>query len=523
LFSAGLVLAALFPVWGRGSQSGEAQSQAVSLTVEVFERGNMPASYGTATDNRWTSYIKDNFAKPRNIDLSYVAVPRAQEVDKINVMMASKSAPDIIFVYNSSVFANYATQGGLTDLGPLIPSYAPELQKLWGEDVLQYGRVQGKQYAIYAKRTWLAHNVSYIRKDWLDKIGYQYKTYNGYPALNTDELFTVLSEFIARNVSGRGAANTFAWGVFGPGTTAIQSPWDGIKQAFYDKAALTDEIIATQPEFLWPGTKEAFRYINRMYNAGLMDPDFALQKDHQQFVARAANGQVGFFTATDGWGTSETDPSQNFMYLLYQKEPGAEWVGLNLMNARTGQPAYRYQYSPTGMIIMIPAFSKAAPQALEYLNWLAQPENEKELRFGVEGEHINWVNGIPVPIDLDYNNNTRISMGDLTIMYNGDPEPARDLAARLLPLSDRMKPLYQAYYDLGNQPPTWQNYAFAQPIESETKYSSNLQAKKNEIYTQSVMAKPQDFDAVYDRLVREYLAIGGQEIIDEKVKAWRNR
>jgi putative aldouronate transport system substrate-binding protein len=527
IFAVFLVLTCPFLIFGGGASQGGQGRQAsgaapVSLSVEIFDRGNMPASYGSPIDNRWTNYVKDNFAKPANIDLSYVAVPRSQETDKINVMMASRSAPDIIFTYNGSLFANYASQGGLTDLTNLIPANAPELQKIWGEEVLRFGRLEGRQFAIYAKRTWLANSVSYIRKDWLDKIGYKLNTYKGHYAITTDDLFTVLQQCIARNVSGKGASNTFGWGVFGTGSTAIQSPWTDVRQAFYEQDKITEEMIATLPQFVWPGAKEGFRFINRMYNAGLMDPDFALQKDHQLFMARVANGQVGFWTGTDGFGTSETDPQSNFVYMLYQNNPEAEFVGVNVLNNKTGKPAYRYRYSPTGMIIMIPSFSKAAPQALQYLNWLAQPDKAGDVIFGVEGEHYRMLNGIRTPIDMEYNAKSRMNPGDLAIMYNGDPDPEMDLAVRLIGVSDPLKPLVQAYYDIGNEN-TWENYTFLKSIESETKYSSNLRAKSDEIYTQSIMARSQDFDAVYDRLVAEYLAIGGQEIIDERIKAYREQ
>jgi putative aldouronate transport system substrate-binding protein len=348
--------------------------------------------------------------------------------------------------------------------------------------------------------------------------------------MTPDELFTALQQCVAQNVSGKGANNTFAWGVFssGPGATASQSPFIGIFTAFFDKNTLTEEMRATmpstpsQPSLFWPGTKEATRFMNKMYNAGLMDPDFALQRDHQQFMARVANGQVGFFTATDGHGTSESDPNSNYIYLLYQNDPTAEFVGLQLLNNQTREPSYRYSYPPTGMVIMVPSFSRAAPQALQYLNWLCQEEKAGDVIHGVEGEHWRWANGIREPINIEHNNNTRISLGDLTIMYNGSPDPAMDLAQRLAALSNRHKPLLQAYYDLGNTN-TYTDYVFSQEIVSETKYNSNLQAKSNEIYTQAIMARPQDFDSVWDRLTREFLVIGGQEVIDERTAAYRNR
>jgi putative aldouronate transport system substrate-binding protein len=171
---------------------------------------------------------------------------------------------------------------------------------------------------------------------------------------------------------------------------------------------------------------------------------------------------------------------------------------------------------------MVPSFSKVPEQALQYLNWLAVPENDFVLRYGFEGEHYKMADGVPEPIDIDYNNKTRISLGDLGIMYNGDPSVERDLATRIKNTAERQKVLVKEYYDIGIEN-SYVTYTHVQPIESETKYASNLTAKGDEILVQSVIAKPENFDAVYDRLVAEYLSIGGQEIIDEKTRAYRNR
>jgi putative aldouronate transport system substrate-binding protein len=522
VFMAMMVIFCQSLAFGAGaSQSSTASSSRSKLSVMVYDRGNMPASYGSPIDNQWTRYINDNFAKPRNIDLTYVAVPRLQDSDKINVMMASKSAPDIIFTYNMPLFYTYATQGGLHDLAPLIGKNAPDLQRIWGEEVLQYGRIQGHQYAIFAQRTGLTRSASLIRKDWLDKIGFKLGTYNGHYAISTDDLFDVLTKFKSQNVNGKGAANIFPWGAYGTLSLAIQSPFVDLRSVFYDKDTLTEEVLATQPEFLWPGAKEGFRYMNKLYNTGLMDPDFALQKDDQTFAARLTTGQVGFWTSSDGRGLANTPPT-NYVALLYQNEPNAEVVSVQLINSKTGKPAYRSRYTPTGMTIMVPSFSKVPEQALQYLNWLAVPENDFVLRFGFEGEHYKMVDGVPETIDRDYNTKTRISVADLYNMYNGDPSVERSLATRLKNTADRLTDLVTDYYEIGVEN-SYTDYTHLQPIESVNKYSGNLSAKADEILVQSLMAKPENFDAVYDRLVAEYLSIGGQEIIDEKTRAYRSR
>lgn len=140
-----------------------------TLTVEVFDRGK--PGQPDLNNNYWTRYINDNFGKQFNATVKFVSVPRAQEVDKLNVLMAAGQAPDITFTYNQGVVYNYVQQGGLAELDPVLKQYGTALTKYLGDDVLKYGKFNGKQYSIPGKRTVLASSNTFIRKDWLDKLG----------------------------------------------------------------------------------------------------------------------------------------------------------------------------------------------------------------------------------------------------------------------------------------------------------------------------------------------------------------
>src|SRR5690606_24850929 len=128
-------------------QSGER----ITLKVELFDRNNTPAGEPPITENFLANYIKESVANELNIDVEFVTVPRAEEVDKLNVLMASNTAPDIIFTYNKPTVENYVRSGGLTDLGPLIDEYGPNLKEVLAPS-LPYGIFEGKQYAIPALR-----------------------------------------------------------------------------------------------------------------------------------------------------------------------------------------------------------------------------------------------------------------------------------------------------------------------------------------------------------------------------------
>ena len=48
-----------------------------TLTVAVYDRSNMNSDYGTAVDNFWTNWIKEQVAAELNINVEFVAIPRS--------------------------------------------------------------------------------------------------------------------------------------------------------------------------------------------------------------------------------------------------------------------------------------------------------------------------------------------------------------------------------------------------------------------------------------------------------------
>jgi putative aldouronate transport system substrate-binding protein len=55
-------------------------------------------------------------------------------------------------------------------------------------------------------------------------------------------------------------------------------------------------------------------------------------------------------------------------------------------------------------------------------------------------------------------------------------------------------------------------------IESETEVGSSLTSLRDEMLTKAVTASVADFDSVWDSYMDQYLALGGQDIIDERIQ-----
>ena len=94
--------------------------------------------------------------------------------------MAASSAPDVCLTYSTSLISNYRDLGGLVDLAPYIDSLLPDLKAFLGPDLSVPGRDMivrdlipetGAVYSIPARRMNPAGANTFIRKDWLDKLG----------------------------------------------------------------------------------------------------------------------------------------------------------------------------------------------------------------------------------------------------------------------------------------------------------------------------------------------------------------
>lgn len=167
------------------SAASSEQGKQVELKVEVFDRGvqgQLPVD-----NNYWTQWMQQNFGDPNNIKLTFIPVPRSEETTKLNVLMASNSAPDIVFTYDWNTLYNYYEGGGIADITDLVQEYGPNLTAFLGDN-LKYGKIDGKQYALPALSTSPTPTNSYfIRQDWLDLVGASVPT-------NPDELYDVLTK-----------------------------------------------------------------------------------------------------------------------------------------------------------------------------------------------------------------------------------------------------------------------------------------------------------------------------------------
>ncbi len=478
----------------------EPKKDPVTLRIELFDRNNTPAGADPITNNFFTKYIQENFGNPNNIKIEWVTIPRSEEVDKLNVLMAANQAPDLVFTYDTPTVERYSKDGGLTDLGPIIEKYGTNLKKVLNDDVLSYGVFEDKQYAIVAKRVISAQISTIIRQDWLDELKLPVPT-------TTEEFYDTLVAF------KKAKPKAIPYG--GQTDYFHTSP---LRYSFWEWDKITEQDFYANPDWVMPGNKEGLRFLNQLYNEGLIDKDFPLSigKDTNQFQKNMVNGLVGAAS------TNTNEPIyQGYLAESIAKDPNTKFTIIDPFKdaqGKTPKPAY----TPNGIYLLVPKASKRAEEVVKYLDWMSQPENIIRLQNGTEGETYELVDGVPKTLDNDAAKNLLYNYSDYCMILNGkyvsNEDNMLNIAANA---SDpNFKDFTIASIDSGTKD-SMTKVRILRSIESDVKYGTTLKKKQEEdMFVKIVTASPSKFDAVYDSEVKDYMKIGGQAVMDEKRAAY---
>ena len=351
-----------------------------AVRVVVFDRGTDGGKTNPA-NNRYTQWIQEKVKQDLGLDIVFFPVPRYEEEQIQTALMASGNPPDLMLTYNEANVSVWSAQGGLFDMAPYIDTHLADARTFLGPDEAIPGRElifrnqnleTGELFSVRARRALTARNGVFIRTDWLDALGLPMPT-------NHEEFFNALVAFRDYNPGGVERGVPWIMNVHVLDRAMI------ILDSFIDPNLSTEEswvntVLGIQ--FMLPNYKEGVRFMNRMFNAGLIDPDFALYKDDTTIDKQVLSGRVGAFEMH--WGSN---PMGN-----PDADPNHKWAALDAFPSSDGL-THKTSYDAAGVFIFIPKAAKNPEGAMRYLNWLAKFENYNFLQLGPEGITHEMVDG----------------------------------------------------------------------------------------------------------------------------------
>ena len=485
------------------------------IKVEIFNRNNDGGS--DPTNNPFTDYIKKGMLEKYNVEVEYVSVGRWTEVDDINNLLATGEAPDICVTYSYPTIQTFADMGGVIDLNPYLTEYKDQLGDLWGllEDYNIYYDQNPETKTVWALEAVLADRArlnTFIRKDWLDKLGLALPT-------TEEEFHNCLVAFRdnAETLLGADAAKMV------PYSTSTDIGWRNdllsISKVPEDVDDATLYVYGYDDRhLLYPNYKEGIRVLNKWYNEGLVWKDFGLYTDSTAEDDMMKAGYVGAFIHNWDYPFRNNDDSIE-ANLVRNVGPDAAFVAVDCFKNEAGITR-KYLADRIDRKVFFPATNKEPLASLLYVNFISNPDTIKFLQTGKEGvNHEITADGAykTLPATGEWVMNSGMNI-DYTITVNGLNIGEATEASRALNYSSVPAEIVIGAHEAAIANGRTAKHYNVGDITAETDVGTSLTAKRDAMLTQAVSASVDQFDAVYDAGMADYLASGGQAIIDERAE-----
>lgn len=304
--------------------------------------------------------------------LSITWIPDSVYSDKQLSAFAAGTLPKVVQVkevdLRKPTIVNAVRAGLFWEIGPYLKDY-PNITWFMNETIMDKGAYFGKYYGLYRELPMSRQGIQF-RKDWLDKLGLQ-------PPTTVDELYTVLKAFTFGDPDGNGKQDTYGlvdrndlvYGAFKNIATYMGAPnnwgWS------HDKLA---------PDFMTPEYMNAMKFMKKLYDEGIINPDFSLISKTQQ-EDRFATGKAGMMI-TNLLASSASDR-------LKKTNPDAEVDVINRIKGPNGERVWGS--NGLGGLYMFPKTSVKTEEELrgilEFFDKLLTPEVNNLITYGIEGRH----------------------------------------------------------------------------------------------------------------------------------------
>jgi putative aldouronate transport system substrate-binding protein len=480
--------------------TAEATGEVQEINVMVWDRGNA-APGTTATDNALTKYIQEQVLAACNVKVNYVAVPRSGSDDKLNIMMAGGTAPDIVFTYSQSLYSSYAVNDGLADLTSAYAANGETIKSTIG-DIQYMGELDGKQYAIMKRRgTQNPRHTSYIRKDWLDKLGMSVPT-------TKEELIAALRAFKEKNPGNVEDVIPWAMG----GTVDTEKFYLNFIGSYATELSEKDSYVySEQFKIFAPGAVDGLKQMNQLYSEGLIKKDFATDTTTDIYKQDMSSGNVGF-TLDDNTNIFDyipvaqtVVPDVNYVPVLCFDTPEGNYINPT-------EPLY-------GMFIMVPATSSDKVDAcMKYLNWLADPANAQTVSY--TPDHTVNEQGVPVSLTEEelFAKGYPGTAADLNIVTEHfDFVDKKEAVVSIWTSTRPWAPVewFENVYDV-TQSAQYLYPTFPAVLESENTYLANVKKMAVEYVYKLISCDPAEFDALQKAELDKLNAAGLEQIFSER-------
>ncbi len=357
---------------GGGSGSGESGSGEGGVVELTFYNAD-------GVEDPWTDPVAQALTEKTGVKLK-TEYPVSSDDQKVALMIAEQNYPDMIFAKGDA--GSLIDAGALIDMTELIEEYGPNIKKLYGEefDKLKHST---EDPSIYQLSSYAIGGMNY-KNAGTAQIQWAVLKENNYEVPDTLEKFEkMIKDYMAAHPTTEDGVETI-------GLTLSTADWHwmitlGNPAGYIAEGApdngqwLVDDNYNAVYKFRSEKVREYFKWLNRMYNEGVLDHEFATQT-HEDYIAKISTGRVLALLDTD-W-----DYADGEKILKADGKLDKTYCGLPLaMDANTKAPSLMYQGLTTGQGVGITTACKDPVAAIKYLDFICSDEGQVLVNWGIEG------------------------------------------------------------------------------------------------------------------------------------------
>lgn len=328
-------------------------------------------------ENALTTWLEDQ----TNVHIEWNLYPSTDSLEKLNLELSSGGdVGDLIMAFevDNAMLATYGSQGVFRDLRELIDKHGFYIKQMYEEVPGVKQATTAPDGNVYSLNTiGECYNCDRAMRFWVNSSFL--KALNMSVPTTTEELYQYLKAVKENDPNGNGENDEIP--LVGSPHSWFAGVDDFIMNAFTyqdaDNLYVKDDRI--HAAYTTPEWREGLRYLNKLYNEGLIDPSSFTNDENQmrQMVELNGGNTVG---AVPGGGqhvfAANDSTKSNYEIVLPLEGP-------------TGfKNAYFNRYGKiAGPEFILPANGKNADIVMKLIDVMYSPEFYMRARYGVEGEH----------------------------------------------------------------------------------------------------------------------------------------
>ena len=358
------------------SSSGETADDKSPITFEYFNADGKNGNW----DNPVAKAITE--ATGVTLDVSYPVASQGDAKEDVALMIANDEYPDMIYAKGSATDLYQA--GALIDMTDLIEKYGPNIKKMYGAEMekLKWSQddpgIYQLSYAGVNQKTLTTGGSCQIQWAALKENDYKYPK-------TLDEYEKMIKSYLAAHPKTEDgldmigitmSASDWHWMI------TLGNPAGLIADASPDNGQwIIDDEYNVHYKHVTDEEKEYFKWLCRMYNEGILDPNFATQTD-DNYIAKVASGRVVAITDAE-WHYSQCEAT-----LVADGKVDQTYVGLPVtLREDQVEKALLYQGTTVGWGIGITKSCEDPVRAIKFLDYLCSDEGQILYHWGIEGEN----------------------------------------------------------------------------------------------------------------------------------------